>query len=121
MNNTKHDQELVLQYFEKHKPLVAIMAPTCTPFGRHAALNYQIYYEGWKRSYDMAAPHGRFAGKIAMLQIKNNRNRHGIPWLVRHPAQTINRYPVGKDGKTAWRRLRGKNYMAPTAEFGECL
>ena len=49
------------------------MSPMCRAFGRHANINYQYNYEGWKRSYDISAPHGRFCGRIAMIQIKNGR------------------------------------------------
>ena len=40
---------------------------------------------------------------------------------MRHAAQSINRYLVGKDGKTNYRRLKGKNYGGQTTEFGEAV
>merc|ERR1712115_269082 len=46
---------------------------------------------------------------------------HSVPWMVRHAAQAINRYAVGQDGRTNYRRLKGKNYGALTAEFGESV
>ena len=48
-----------------------------------------------------------------------SRDHHCIPWMVRHAAQSINIMQVGADGKTYYRRLKGKNYSAYTAEFGE--
>ena len=33
-----------------------------------------------------------------------------IPWLVTHAARTINRYHVGQDGLTAYRRWKGKAF-----------
>ena len=33
-----------------------------------------------------------------------------IPWIVVHAARTINRYQVGDDGKTAYRRWKGKDF-----------
>ena len=33
-----------------------------------------------------------------------------IPWIVAHAAKTINRYQVGNDGKTAYRRWKGKGF-----------
>ena len=46
------------------------MASTCRPFGRWAICNYFWNYEAWKRSCDDAAPHGRFCGYLAFLQIE---------------------------------------------------
>ena len=44
-----------------------------------------------------------------------------MPWLVMHAARTINRYHVGVDGKTAYRRWKGKEVRREVAEFGECV
>ena len=33
-----------------------------------------------------------------------------IPWIVRQAGQAINRFQTGKDGMTAHRRLRGRNF-----------
>ena len=65
--NDKRRQDAVWEYFKRCRPLVAVMAPTCTPFGPMSHLNYQINYDGWLRSYDLAAPHGRFCGRIALF------------------------------------------------------
>ena len=44
-----------------------------------------------------------------------------IPWLVRHAAAVIGRYQVGTDGKTAHRRLRGRDFRREVADFwGMC-
>ena len=40
-----------------------------------------------------------------------------IPWLVRHAAALIVRYQIGKDGKTAWKRLRGKDFKREVTDF----
>lgn len=42
-----------------------------------------------------------------------------MTWVVRYAGQLLNRYSVGEDGKTAFRRIRGKNCTMPVAEFGE--
>ena len=42
-------------------------------------------------------------------------------WLVPHSAQTLNRYLVGQDGKTARQRLRGRVFKTPLVEYGECV
>ena len=44
-----------------------------------------------------------------------------IPWLIRHSAENKNRYHVGRDGMTAHRRLRGRNFRKEICEFGECV
>ena len=43
------------------------------------------------------------------------------PWLVKHAVPLINRNHVGVDGKTAYRRFKGRNVKAKVAEFGECI
>ena len=32
----------------------------------------------------------------------------GLPWLIIHAANTLNRYAVGQDGRTAYHRLRAQ-------------
>ena len=71
--NDPKDQSRVIRYFKKYRPLVAIMGPTCKPFGRLARYNYVHHYDTWKASYEQAAPHGRFCGELALLQDKSKR------------------------------------------------
>merc|ERR1712074_248799 len=44
-----------------------------------------------------------------------------LHWLVRHAASLITRYHVGKDGRTAYERWKGKQHKKELAEFGECV
>ena len=44
-----------------------------------------------------------------------------VPWLVRHAAYLITRCRVGKDGKTAMQRIKGRKISAPMVEFGESI
>ena len=44
-----------------------------------------------------------------------------IPWIVAHAARTMNRYQVGTDGKTAYRRWKGKDFKREVAEIGETI
>jgi hypothetical protein len=60
LNDPKQQAE-VKRYFRKFQPLVAIMGPTCKPFGKLANYNYWHNYDAWLKSYQEAAPHGRFA------------------------------------------------------------
>ena len=61
------------------------------------------------------------SGLEEKIEKKIERNSPIIPWMVRHAAASINRYQIGKDGKTAHRRLRGKEFNRMIAEFGECV
>ncbi len=49
------------------------MAPTCKPFGPWSNLNRVRNHAGWLRSYQEAAPHGRFRGRVALIQMKIGR------------------------------------------------
>ena len=42
-----------------------------------------------------------------------------IRWMVSHAAETISRYQIGKDGKTAHERLRGRKFNKIVPEFAE--
>ena len=44
-----------------------------------------------------------------------------MTWLVPHAAETLNRYLIGVDGKTARQRLKGRTFKSPVVEFGECV
>ena len=44
-----------------------------------------------------------------------------LPWLVRHASTTLFRELKGKDGFTAYRRLKGKDFNKELVEFGECV
>ena len=44
-----------------------------------------------------------------------------VPWLIMHAARTMNRYSVGADGKTPYRRWKGKEFKRDVAEFGEAV
>ena len=44
-----------------------------------------------------------------------------VPWMVLHAARTLNRYHVSSDGKTAYRRWKGKDFKRDIAEFGESV
>ena len=44
-----------------------------------------------------------------------------IHWLVAHSAWLLNRFEVGKDGRTAYQRVRGKHYKGFVFEFGEVV
>ena len=45
----------------------------CRPFGKLANYNRIYNHEAWQRSYQEAAPHGRFCGKLALIQQDNQR------------------------------------------------
>ena len=44
-----------------------------------------------------------------------------VPWIVLHAAHLINCYHVGPDGKTNFRRWKGKDFRNSVVEFGESV
>ena len=44
-----------------------------------------------------------------------------LPWMIEYASVLINRYLVGKDGKTAYERLRVKKSKMLVFEFGESV
>jgi hypothetical protein len=71
--NDIRTQVIVWGYFDVARPLVTVMAPTCSPFGPFGRLNRVMAPDGWRASYDNAAPHGRFCGHLALRQSINHR------------------------------------------------
>ena len=41
-----------------------------------------------------------------------------FPWLVEHAADVLTKFVIGRDGMTAWERLKGKKYSGLLFEFG---
>ena len=52
-------------------------------------------------------------------QHKYDGNHSSIPWLIKHAADVINRTRISTDGKTAFRRWKGREFNKKVAEFGE--
>ena len=48
-------------------------------------------------------------------------NHDAIPWLIRHSAEFFTRYQVDADGRTGWRKMRGKEYRREIFQFGESV
>ena len=44
-----------------------------------------------------------------------------IPWMIEHAAVLLNRFEVGRDGKTAFERNKGKKATTVGIEFGEAI
>ena len=65
--NDESNQNKVIKYIKESKPLVTIMAPTCTPYGPMSNMVKHVNWESWKRSLDYARPHGKFCGRVALL------------------------------------------------------
>ena len=40
-------------------------------------------------------------------------------WLIEHAGDTLTKYHVGQDGRTAYERLKGKKFSRETCELGE--
>ena len=43
------------------------------------------------------------------------------PWLVRHASSTRFRESVGQDGRTAYSRIKGRNFNKEIVKIGECV
>ena len=72
--NEPREQHSVYDYIKHSDVLVTVMAPTCKPFGSWSHINRVANYNAWQASYDDAAPHGRFCGEIALLQLGKCRH-----------------------------------------------
>ena len=72
--NDPKEQNKALRYLNANNVLVAVMSPTCAPFGPLSHLNKAAQPEAWQRSYENAAPHGRFCGLVALTQLKHGRH-----------------------------------------------
>ena len=57
----------------------------------------------------------------ARLNVKLPVNHPLTPWLVEYAALVLNRFEVGKEGKTAHERSKGKNGKLMGLEFGEAV
>ena len=44
-----------------------------------------------------------------------------MPWLVHHSAFLIDACRVGEDGRTPYERRKGKRFIRPLPEIGECI
>ena len=69
----------------------------------------------------------RVGGQVRTMKVAlENRYRvnigvdhHILPWLIRYAANILPWYKIGRDGKTAYERLKGRKYRKGVAEFGE--
>ena len=60
-------------------------------------------------------------GLEARYGVRLNGEHNCIPWLMAHASDTINRYQVHGDGRTAYHRWKGKQFNKECVEFGECV
>ena len=79
--NDRKDQELTKKYIVKHHVLVVVMAPTCGPFGPMGRFVKYVTPDAWQRSFDLAAPHGKFCGVVAQMQL-----RKGLHFICEQPS-----------------------------------
>jgi len=52
------------------------------------------------------------------LEVKVPVTHKIVTWLVEHAADLLNKFAVGRDGRTAFERLKGKKYRGEVVEFG---
>ena len=60
-------------------------------------------------------------GLESRLGVRIESDHPCLPWLVQHSANLLSRYMKVEDGCTAYRRLRGREFGASVAEFGESV
>ena len=58
-------------------------------------------------------------GLEARYKRRIRRNDNIVPWMIRHAVQMRNRIRIGEDGRTCWKRLKGREFKREVAEFGE--
>ena len=52
---------------------VAVMAPTCTPYGPGSYFNHPMHDESWLASYLVASPHGKLCGQAAAKRLQETK------------------------------------------------
>ena len=103
--NDRKDRELTKHYIDKLHILVAAMAPTCGPFGPMGRFVKHVTPDAWQRSYDLVAPHGKFCGVVAQMQLRKGLHficeqpsgsdlyyEHPWPAVLNHPGVYQQRY-----------------------------
>ena len=53
------------------------------------------------------------------LQVRIPGNHPLTSWMTEHSADLLNKYQCGEDGRTAYRRWKGKDFQGQVVEFGE--
>ena len=104
LNKPSH-QNMARQYINNNQVMVVVMAPTCGPFGPMGKFNRAINPRSWERSYELAAPHGRFCGEVARMQLRHGRHficeqplgsdlykEHPWPQVLNHEQVVVQRY-----------------------------
>ena len=111
-------QRAAMHYLDTTGSYVAVMAPTCTPYGPLSNFNYAMHYDSSLASYRQASPHGKFCGIVAIKQLTLDRyfmNEQPYPsWLyqeepwgkvMQHPrvdSRVIDQCMTGQRGPQGW-------------------
>ena len=53
------------------------------------------------------------------LQVRIPGNHPLTSWMTEHSADLLNKYQCGEDGRTAYRRWKGKDFQGQVVEFGK--
>ena len=68
---------------------------------------------------------GQFRTMKDRLESRYNQRSGGerpcVPWLMAHASDTVNRYYVYKDGRTAYENWKGRQFNGKHREFGESV
>ena len=71
---------VIIDYVDKHRPCVAIMAPPCTAMGGWSRYNRVVNYHSWKATF---ATGEQIAATCALMA--KRQEQHGNHWLLENP------------------------------------
>ena len=71
--NDPAQQHAVVEYVQRHRPLLMIMGPSRTPWGTWRHLNRVINPDAYLRAVRQARPHGLFCAELGWLQLDASR------------------------------------------------
>ena len=103
----------LLQERRRPRRTIVVYSPKESHLGNRVVENAHYHLEGLVRTLrsDLMEKTGVNVNVKSLL----------APWLLRHCAWSLTRFAIGADGQTAFKRRRGKDYVAETACFGEAI
>ena len=88
----RHEREGLLRYLDVRKPKIVLISTPCTGMKGFSALNRAINHTAWLKSRRVSVPLGKLAGKVALIQLRANRDA-----LAEHPqGSDLFKLPVWK-------------------------
>eukprot|EP00971_Amphidinium_carterae_P039990 785004-Amphidinium_carterae.3 len=107
--NDPRQQQRMWDYFRTTSPLLAVMAPTCRPFGGWSHYNRVMHPTSWQEAMQNALPHAILCSQVAMHQIT-----HGRYFAVEQPSSS-DMWDYGE-----WPKVL-RNPAVECIEFHQCM